>query len=71
VNIWPRLSYREQYKEGDEKADKKNDGKTTSEWTGLGWNDLLQKAEDLVEWRKLVTMSSVVPPRSTRLQGRK
>ena len=27
---WPRLSYREQFKEGDEEADRGNDGKTTS-----------------------------------------
>ena len=26
---WPRLSYREQFKEGDEEADRGNDGKTT------------------------------------------
>ena len=26
---WPRLSYREQYKEGDEEADKGNNGKIT------------------------------------------
>ena len=28
---WPRLSFREQYKEGDEESDRENDGKTTSE----------------------------------------
>ena len=27
---WPRLSYREQFKEGDKEADRGNDGKTTS-----------------------------------------
>ena len=27
---WPRLSYREQFKEGDEEEDRGNDGKTTS-----------------------------------------
>ena len=27
---WPRLSYREQFKEEDEEADRENDGKTTS-----------------------------------------
>ena len=27
---WLRLSYREQFKEGDEEADRGNDGKTTS-----------------------------------------
>ena len=35
---WPRLSYREQFKEGDEETDRGNDGKTTSEWTVLQWN---------------------------------
>ena len=29
--VWPRLSCREQYKEGDEEADRENDGKTPSE----------------------------------------
>jgi len=28
---WPRLSYREQYKEGDEEAVRENDEKTTRE----------------------------------------
>ena len=33
---WPRLSYREQFKEGDEDADRGNDGKTTSKsWLAL------------------------------------
>ena len=34
---WPRLSYREQFKEGDEEADRGNDGQTTSE-SGLALN---------------------------------
>ena len=34
---WPRLSYREQFKEGDEEADRGNDGKTTSK-SGLALN---------------------------------
>ena len=34
---WPRLSYREQYKGGDEEADRGNDGKTTSK-SGLALN---------------------------------
>ena len=34
---WPRLSFREQYKEGDEEADRGNDGKTTSK-SGLAFN---------------------------------
>ena len=33
---WPRLSYREQFKERNVEADRGNDGKTTyKEWTGL------------------------------------
>ena len=35
----PRLSYREQLKEGDEEADRGNDGKTTSK-SGLAWNGI-------------------------------
>ena len=34
---WPRLSYWEQYKEGDKEADRGNDGKTTSK-SGLALN---------------------------------
>ena len=34
---WPRLSDREQFKEGDEEADRGNDGKTTSK-SGLALN---------------------------------
>ena len=36
---WPRLSYREQFKEGDEEADRGNDGKTTSKG-GLALNGI-------------------------------
>ena len=36
---WPRLSYMEQYKEGDEEADRGNDGKTTSK-SGLALNGI-------------------------------
>ena len=34
---WPRVSYREQFKEEDEEADRGNDGKTTSK-SGLALN---------------------------------
>ena len=34
-----RLSYREQFKEGDEEADRENDGKTTSN-SGLALNGI-------------------------------
>ena len=36
---WQRLSYREQFKEGDEEADRGNDGNTTSE-SGLASNGI-------------------------------
>ena len=36
---WPRLSYMEQFKEGDEEADRGNDGKTTSK-SGLALNGI-------------------------------
>ena len=36
---WPRLSYREQFKEGDEEADRGNDGKTTLK-SGLALNGI-------------------------------
>ena len=39
---WPRLSYREQFKEGDEEAERGNDGKTTST-TGLALNGILYR----------------------------
>ena len=34
---WTRLSYREQFKEGDDEADREDDRKTTSE-SGLAFN---------------------------------
>ena len=36
---WPRLPYRQQYKEGDQEADRENDGKTTSK-SGLALNGI-------------------------------
>ena len=59
---WPRLFYREQFKEGDEEADRGNDGKTTSQ-SELALNGIiLRKAENREEWRKLVfTIYSVAP----------
>jgi len=39
------------------------------EWTGLEWNELLQKAEDSGEWRKLVAKSSLVPPHGPQDYG--
>ena len=38
-NPWPRLSYREQFKERDKEADRGNDGKTTSK-SGLALNGI-------------------------------
>ena len=40
------------------------------EWTGLGWNIILRKAENREEWKKLVVKSTVVPQRSARLRDR-
>ena len=59
---WPRLSYREHFKEGDEDDIK--------EWTGVEWNIPLWKAENREEWRKLVVKSTVVPQQSARLRDR-
>ena len=69
--IGPRLSYGEQFKEGDEEADRGNDGKTTSK-SGLALNGISYygKAENREEWRKLVVKSTVVPQRSARLRDR-
>ena len=68
---WPRLSYREQFKEGDEEADRGNDGKTTSK-SGLALNGITyyRKPRTREEWRKLVAKSTVVPQRSARLRDR-
>ena len=68
---WPRLSYSEQYKEGDEEADRGNDGKTTSK-SGLALNGTAYcgKTENLEECRKLVVKSTEVPQRSDRLRER-
>ena len=51
---WPRQSYREQFKEGDEEADRGNDGKTTSK-SGLALNGIyycekLRKARSGGSW---------------------
>ena len=40
------------------------------ERTGLQWNNILRKAENCEEWRKLVVKSTVVPQRSARLRDR-
>ena len=37
-----------------------------SEWTGLGLGEALRKAEDKEEWGKVVSRSSLMPPRSFR-----
>ena len=39
------------------------------EWSGLEWN-ILRKAENREEWRKLVVKYTVVPQRSARLRDR-
>ena len=39
-----------------------------SEWTGLGLGEALRKAEDRMEWRKLVARSSLMPQWSFRLR---
>ena len=63
---WPRLPYREQFKERDEEADRGN----VKEWTGLEWNIILRKAENREELRKLVVKSTVVLKWSARLRDR-
>ena len=40
------------------------------EWTGLEWNNILRKAENREEWRKLVVKSRMVPQQSGRLRDR-
>ena len=67
---WSRLSYMEQFKEGDKEADRKRWEDNIKEWTGLGWNIILRKAENSEEWRKMVLKSTVVPKRSARLRDR-
>ena len=47
-----------------------NNGKKISEWTGLEWNIILQKAENREEWKMLVVISPLVPQWSARLQDR-
>ena len=51
---WPRLSYREQFKEGDEEADTGNDGKTTSKsglaLNGISYNRKLRIARSGGSW---------------------
>ena len=68
---WPRLYYREQFKEGDEEAGRGNDGKTTSK-SGLTLNGIsyYKKPTNLEECKELVVKSTVVPQRSARLRDR-
>ena len=44
-------------------------GRHIKEWTGLGWNIILRKAENREEWRKLVVKSTVVPPTVSQNYG--
>ena len=39
-----------------------------SEWTGLGLVEVLRKAGDREEWRKVFARSSLMPQRSFRLR---
>ena len=51
---WPRLSYSEQFKEGDEEADRGNDGKTTSKsrlaLSGISYYGKLRTAKSGGSW---------------------
>ena len=68
---WPRLSYREQFKDGRRRGRQRKWWEANiKEWTGLEWNIILRKAENCEEWRKLVVKSTVVPRRSARLWDR-
>ena len=67
---WPRLSYGEQFKEGDEEADRGNYGKTTSK-SGLAFNGIYFYGKPrTAEWTMLVVKSIVVPQRSAELRDR-
>ena len=66
---WPRVSYREQFKEGDQGADRGNDGRVTSK-SGLALNRIYYYSKR-EEWRKLVVKFTVGPQRSARLRDRK
>ena len=51
---WPRLPYREQYREEDEEADRRNDGKITSKnglaLTGISYGGKLRTARNGGSW---------------------
>ena len=66
---WPRLSYREHVKEGDEEADRGNDGKPKSK-SGLAFNGVSYYGKLRTVSGKLVVKSTVVPQQSARLQNR-
>ena len=40
------------------------------EWTGLSWNNIIQKAYNRNDWRRIVKSSPVAPQRSQRLRDR-
>ena len=68
---WPRLSHREQYKEGEQTGrQRKLWEDNIKQLTGLEWNSILRKTESCEVWRKLVVKSTVVPKWSDRLWDR-
>ena len=64
----PRHFSRALCKVGEEGTDRENDGKITSEWTGLGLSDTVRKAEEREEWRRLVVTSCGVENQTPHLQ---
>ena len=69
---WPKLSYREQFKEGDDKADRGNNGKTTSK-SGLALNGICYYGKSRTprsggSW--LYIKSTVVPQQSAKPRDR-
>ena len=67
---WPRLSYREQFKEETKRQTEETMGRQR-QGVNWPWMELqLRKAENRKEWRKLVVKSTVVPQRSARLRDR-
>ena len=64
LSVWPKPSWKAQWRGEEDKADRGRGGKTTS-GNGQAWDSPSPRTEN---WRKLVAKSSVVPQRPSRLK---
>ena len=65
--VWPKPSYKAQWKGEEDKTDRGRGGKTTS-GNGQAWSLASPRGQSRGKWRKLVAKSSVVLQRPSRLR---